>query len=286
MPRMHRYPVQCFRLLAADIEPVPMRAATLDALSLDLPRGAYTTIRAYPGARALHLDRHLDRLVETAALEGYRMHVDQTRLRQGVARALAISGLLEARVRLTLSYEPPGAVFIALAPFTPPTAEEYARGVRCVSGTASLRRETPRAKSTRFIGKAAEVRQAQANVNEVLLLGEGGTILEGSSSNFYAVLDGYLRTADEGVLAGVTRGLVLSLAQGLIPILLQPITVYDLPRLSEAFLTSVSRAVLPVVEIDGVRIGTGTPGPIARELGRRFAAHIERELEPIISLQR
>lgn len=277
--------VKCYQWLGSGVVELPTSASSLDDLSLLLPRGAYTTFRTYRGTRVLQLSRHLERLVESAYLEGCPLTLDHARARLALAAAISQSGLPEARVRLTLTYDPPGVLYVALEPFTEPPPGAYLNGARCVTGPAALRRETPRAKSTRFIAPATRARRAQADVNEVLLLGEGGAILEGSSSNFYAVLNSYLRTADEGVLAGVTRGLVLSLAQGLIPIMLEPVTVYDLPRLSEAFLTSVSRAVLPVVDIDGTRIGSGAPGPITRELSRRFTAHIEAELEPIIPLR-
>ena len=278
--------VKCFRMVRAGVEEVRTTATSLDASSLELPRGAYTTFRTYHGTRVLHLGKHLERLTESADLEGVRLRLDHDKARMALAAALSQSGLPEARVRLTLTYDPPGLLYVALERFSEALPTAYLNGVSCRTGPTGLRRETPRAKSTRFIAPAAQARHAQANVNEVLLLDGAGAILEGSSSNFYAVLDGYLRTADEGVLAGVTRGLVLSLAQGLIPILLEPVNLRDLPRVQEAFLTSVSRAVLPVVEIDDQRIGQGVPGPITRELGRRFAAHIERDLEPIVSLLR
>jgi branched-chain amino acid aminotransferase len=274
--------VTCYQLLGSAVVEMPTEASSLDALSVTLPRGAYTTFRTYHGTRVLQLRRHLDRLTESAYLEGHPLRLDQDQVRMALATAVSQSGLVEARVRLTLTYDPPGVLYIALEPFVEPPPSAYLNGVRCVTGPVGLKRDTPRAKSTRFIAPAAQARQAQTNVNEVLLLGAGGVILEGSSSNFYAVLDGHLRTADEGVLAGITRGLLLSLAQGLIPIQLVPVTVRDLLRVQEAFLTSVSRAVLPVAEIDDERIGQAVPGPITRELARRYADHLDRELEPIV----
>jgi len=50
---------------------------------------------------------------------------------------------------------------------------------------------------------------------------------------------------------------------------------------SEAFLTSVSRGVLPVVKVDETTIGDGRPGPFTRELGRRLEALVEREAQPL-----
>ena len=55
----------------------------------------------------------------------------------------------------------------------------------------------------------------------------------------------------------------------------------ELTALGECFLTSVSREILPVVEIDGRSGGDGRPGRVTRELSRRFAELVEREMSPI-----
>jgi branched-chain amino acid aminotransferase len=274
--------VRCFLLTASGLDEVQSAAQTLNALSEQLPRGAYTTFRTYHGDRVLHLDDHLDRLIESAAIEGQAITHDRRQARTALAEALARCGLPESRVRLTLTYDPPGAFYIALEPFAELPEHLYRAGVRCAVATPDLHRQLPRAKSTNFITPAARARRAAPDVEEVLLLDAHGALLEGSSSNFFAVLDGVLRTADEGVLAGTTRAMALALAADLLPCVLQPITIADLPRISEAFITSVSRPVLPVVEIEGVTIGAGVPGVYSVELHRRMREQIEQEAEPVM----
>jgi len=83
------------------------------------------------------------------------------------------------------------------------------------------------------------------------------------------------------VLLGVTRSLVLEVAAGMLPIVPVAVHVADLPRVRECFVTSVSREILPVVQIDDRLIGDGAPGPITRELMRRFEALVARESEAI-----
>jgi branched-chain amino acid aminotransferase len=122
-----------------------------------------------------------------------------------------------------------------------------------------------------------------AGANDVLLVSDEGEILEGSSSNFFAVLDGVLRTAHEGVLAGTTRAMVLDVAEGLLPITCTPVRVDDIARLQEAFVTSVGRAVLPVVSIANQAVGDGSPGPCTQEIRRRYRRALEAELEPIVT---
>jgi branched-chain amino acid aminotransferase len=274
--------VRCFTLVDAGIEELPTEAPNLNALSAQLPRGAYTTFRTYHGDRVLHLSRHLDRLQESAQMEGRQITLDARLARRGLAEALARCGFSESRVRLTLAYEPAGACYIALEPFAVPPERLYRLGARCALSAPELRRHTPRAKSTSFIASAERARAAAPGVDELLLVDEAGAILEGSSSNFFAVLDGVLRTADEGVLVGTTRSLVLEVAADVLPISLQPVGTTDLDRLSEAFITSVSRLVLPVVAIAERTIGTGAPGPITQDLLQRLRLRIEAELEPVL----
>ncbi len=63
-------------------------------------------------------------------------------------------------------------------------------------------------------------------------------------------MDGVLRTAEEYVLHGISRQIVLAVAENLIPIRLQPVTMAELPTIAEAFMSSSSRGILPVVAIN------------------------------------
>jgi branched-chain amino acid aminotransferase len=242
-----------------------------------LPHGAYTTLRTYGGGRrVLRLAEHVRRLQEGAA-SGPGSTPEEAEVRAGLAEALRLSGQGEQRLRLT--YAPP-RLFVAVEPLPPLPAAHYAEGVWCVS--VPVKREAPRVKDTRFIPAAqAAYRELPAGAHEGLMVAKDGTILEGLSSNVFAVREGILHTDDEHVLAGITRGLVLELARGLLPRATGGVRLDQVAELSEAFLTSVSRGVLPVVKIDATKVADGRPGPVARELGRRLEALVEREAEPL-----
>jgi branched-chain amino acid aminotransferase len=156
----------------------------------------------------------------------------------------------------------------------------YERGVSCV--TIPLHRENPHAKDTRFIATAQRAHDAlPAGVHEGLMVAEDGAILEGLSSNFFAVVGGGLRTERERALFGVTRSLVLEVSQGVVPLDERAVRRGDLASVLEAFITSVSRGILPVVEIDRSTIGEGKPGPVTRTLMQRLARLIEAEAEEL-----
>ncbi len=252
------------------------RHESLAASSARLPDGAYTTFRTYGGRRVLHLDRPLDRLDESIALEGATGLVGRGAARAAIAAALDDTRFSETRLRVTFA---PPRLFVAVEPFAPYPPAAYETGVACV--TLALRRSNPHAKDTRFIATArAAYGQLPVGIEEGLLV-EDGAVLEGLSSNFFAIVDGSLRTEEERVLLGVTRSLGLEVAAALVPVVRQAVGVAELPRATEAFVTSVSRAVLPVVRIDGRPLGDGRVGPIARRLREAFAALVAREAETL-----
>jgi branched-chain amino acid aminotransferase len=250
---------------------------TLAAASAALPAGAYTSLRTYGGRRVLRLAQHVQRLEESLARPGHPSSLSESAVRAAVTAALRATGHAESRLRLT--YAPP-RLFVSVEPFSPLPQALYRDGVSCV--IVGLHRDNPRAKDTRFIATADEAYRAlPPGVQEALMLGEGGTILEGLSSNFFAITRGELHTEQERVLPGVTRALVLEVARQVLPVILLPVRVDQLAEVDECFITSVSREIVPVVSIDGHPIGGGRPGPVTRDLMGRWATLVQREAQEL-----
>ena len=102
---------------------------------------------------------------------------------------------------------------------------------------------------------------------------EDGMVTEGTSSNAYIVKDGVVvtRQLSNNILAGITRRALFKLAEDHgVTIEERLFTPDEAYGADEAFLTSASNFVLPIVEIDGKRIGGGQPGPVARKLRELF----------------
>ena len=180
---------------------------TLDAVSLHLPNGAYTTLRTYDTDRIVGLSAHLQRLIESSALLQRPYPIDPAAIRSALRDVIARERQPALRVRLTVPLDV-DQIFISVEPFEVYPPEFYQHGVRCA--TTRLSRQTPQAKSTDFIAPSRESKAAiDPGIHELLIVNRAGEILEGISSNFYAVLDGVLRTAGEEVLEGITRRIVL-----------------------------------------------------------------------------
>lgn len=263
--------VRLWQWTSAGLTARPGVWSTLDAQSLELPTGVYTTLRTYGGRRILGLSHHLQRLAESAHLLGGGCTLDIAWVRLGLREVLDVSSLPEMRLRITVPLSC-GEVHFGVEPFVPFPAELYARGARC--RTSGLARSTPQAKSTAFIARARRARStAGPEIHELLLLDPLDRILEGTSSNFFAVIQGELRTAGEGVLAGVTRTLILELARPLLPVREEAVAVAALAQAQEAFLTSSSREVMPVAAVDDITVGAGVPGVITETLARAYRQH-------------
>lgn len=110
---------------------------------------------------------------------------------------------------------------------------------------------------------------ADAGADDAWLV-EDNLVTEGSSNNAFIVdPQGNLRTRhlSNDILAGITREAILALSrEQRIPIIEQPFSVAQAQAATEAFVTSASTLVHPVVQLDGVVIGSGKPGPVARRL--------------------
>jgi branched-chain amino acid aminotransferase len=264
--------------------PLPIQADTLDGLSRRLPQGFYSTFRTFgERMRALDLRHHLDRLYHPAAALAISPVVDEYGLRRALAGLLEAFAAPEVRVRLSLSTEPrqPGGVFVAIEPLKPLADEVYRQGVRVI--TSHQERATPLLKSTAFIAASEQARKelSAAGAFEALML-HNSRILEGLTSNFYYVKQEVLGTAGRGILPGVTRRLVLRLARAKgLSLVYRALALDQLATIDEAFITSSSRGIVPVVRIDDLPVGQGLPGSITRQLIARYDAYVKQHTDLI-----
>ncbi|HEY7412597.1 MAG TPA: aminotransferase class IV [Vicinamibacteria bacterium] len=245
---------------------------TLGAASAELPEGSYTTLRTYGGRGVARLERHLRRLEDSAGAPPGTL--DRGAVRRALGRVLDDAGHPESRLRITFA---PPRLFVTVEPFVALPAGLYAAGAWCV--TLHLRRDNPRAKDTRFLASADEARaRLPPGAHEGVLVGGDGALLEGLSSNFFAVRGGRLYTEEERVLHGVTRDLVLEVAASVLPRAGRAARLEEAGAIEEAFLTSVSRGILPVARLDDVVLGAA-PGPVTSALTEGFEERVRREVE-------
>ena len=109
------------------------------------------------------------------------------------------------------------------------------------------------------------------------IMHEDGIVTEGAATNVFAVIDGVLRThpLTTRILPGVTRITVMELiAEYKLPVREEAIPLAQLAAAEEVFICGSTTDVTPVVSIDGVRVGAGTPGPVTVRLREGFEARL------------
>ena len=260
--------------------PIQKQAKTLDEITRELPQGFYTTFTTLcTGTKVLGLHMHLQRLYVPAMEQGIDPSVDEPALRKRIAELAKMKLPKESRMRLILAKDN-GIIYIVIQSFVPHSKQIYTNGVKVV--TAELTRQAPRVKDTGFISSSiSQRRQVGRDVFEVLLT-KDGKILEGMTSNFYAIKEKMLITAQRGILLGVTRRVILRLARG------QGMSIrvaYRAPsvneKFDEAFLTSSSRGVVPIISIDNESVGQGRVGRFTKQLSAAYDAYVLAKAESI-----
>jgi branched-chain amino acid aminotransferase len=263
---------------------VPAGVSGFDGLFAGLQLGVYEALRTYRHNRFLELDEHIQRLKRSMARLDFDLDLDEKRMRASLHEVCSDAPFANMRVRFDVLAAPAterGTAtreLLSVVDFEPPPAALYATGVS-VTTTNAITRQDPLAKTAAFVETRRRIERDSQDY-ERLIVEPSGSILEGFSSNFYAVSDGVLMTAGEGVLEGVTRRIILSQAARLgITVCLQAPHQAELTRMHEAAISSSSRGLVPVVEIDGEPVGTGEPGPIITTLITAYDQHVARSIE-------
>jgi 4-amino-4-deoxychorismate lyase len=234
-------------------------------------RAAFETVRVY-GGRPFRLDRHLQRLGESARRLGIPTP-DADELQRMSTGALRSAGVLDCVLRL---YCTPGregdgqpAAFVLVASLPDDLEQLRLRGLRLVSVELGIDPSWPLGgvKSTSYAANMVAVDRARAaGGDDALLLARGRIVLEGPTSNVWWRRDRTLFTPslDTGILAGVTRGVLAEAAGGLGYELQEgAFPLVELIGADEVFMSSSVREVMPVAAVDGERVPVG---PAAREL--------------------
>jgi len=263
--------------------------------------GIYETIRSY-GSRIFMRDQHLARLRRSADAIGLTIPIPDDRwpnlLHESMVRNNIGTPQQDAYLRITISR---GAGGIGLDPalcptptvvimgkqLQPPSPDQYRIGVTLI--VAKTRRNLPSAlspqiKATNFLNNILAKREAiAAGAFDSILLNWESHLTECTVSNLFFVQAGRLCTPALacGLLDGITRDIVLSLAQeAQIPVDEGHFGIEAIYTAAECFLTNTSMEVMPVVMVDGHPVGNGTPGRLTQQLHRLFIANRARFIEP------
>jgi len=271
---------------------VPAEEARVSVLDNGFAFGdsVYEVLRTY-GGLAFEPGRHFRRLRASADRLGFSVPASDADLLAQADALLARAGTGESYIRIIVSrglgdcsysfekVQGPTVVMIQ-KPLPPYPAWHYEDGIKIAA--VGVRRNHPRAldpaiKSSNLLNNILAMREAQSRgAEEPVLLNQEGFLAEGASTNVFLVRGGTLFTPplSAGILAGITREVVLELLPGLgIPFGERPLQLDELVSADEAFMTSTTREVVPVRQVDEARVGSGRPGPLTRRVMEAFGAY-------------
>jgi branched-chain amino acid aminotransferase len=260
--------------------------------------GVFEGIRAYHG-RVFKLREHIDRLVCSARAILLTLPMSHAAIMKAVVETCRKNKLRDGYIRLVVTRGPgtlglnpnrckkPCIIIIADKIQLYPK-EYYDRGLEIVTvaTTRNLHNAVnPAIKSLNYLNNIlAKIEANNAGCEEAIMLNAEGFVAECTGDNIFIVKGNSLATPSlsAGALYGITRQTVIELAQENGLLVSEPtLTRYDLFNADECFLTGTGAEIVPVVKIDGRVIGKGRPGPITRELVKRYHALTKVSGEPI-----
>lgn len=231
--------------------------------------------RRYTHGEILKLKEHLSRLMQGLKRLKIRSPYDAEQLERLLFMTLETNKLDDARLRLTIwrsNKSKEIRISIIAVPYKVPAESVYRKGLKV---SISPIRLTPKEclnglKSIRYSPFIRSLRLASAKgFDEAILLDKGRQVIEASRSNIFYFKDGKLFTPalNSGCLNGVTRQAVIDLAGRLkVKVSAAKVTLKDLGRADEIFLTNSLVGVMPVTTIEEKKVGKGSIGPRTRHL--------------------
>lgn len=268
----------------------PQEKAMISALDLGLLRGygVFDYVPVFSG-RPFHLRQHLRRLEGAAERVDLPLPLSLEQMEEiswelleknpvvDAGLRFLVTGGLSSKDQLLPTQE--SSLVILFHPSTPYPDNYYQLGV-CVV-TTPLLRLLPSIKTTNYMPAIFAIKKAKAaGAEDALYLDHEGRVIEGTTSNVFFVKDEALMTNDsDEMVKGITREVVLTLAKKHYPIVYRALSIEEAVACDEAFLTSSTKGVMPLVQIEGRKIGEGVPGPLSSHLRSLYEAYVEEYFE-------
>jgi branched-chain amino acid aminotransferase len=262
---------------------LPEDRAVLSVNDLGLLRGygVFDFLRTYNG-RPFHLTDHVARLNQSAKIIDLSLPCSENEMIDITMKTLERNkALAEANIRLVVtggdsadSITPDNRtrLLVMVTGLHQCPEQWYREGAGVI--TSRGERYLPRAKSTNYLPAILALSRAhRQGAIESIYMDRDRHLLEGTTTNFFAFINGKLITPGNSMLLGITRQVILKLAAGEFDVEIRDIHQDEIPGMSEAFITASNKQVVPVVRIDERIIGEGRPGKRTRRLMQLFSTY-------------
>lgn len=248
-------------------------------LALQRGYGVFDYARTYRG-KLFHFEDHLARLHNSAEILHLKVPLSDPELREIAEQLIQKSELNNPAVRILLTggettslltLEKPSLIMIAEElPSWP--RELYIQGVKLI--TVEYQRELPHVKSLNYLNALRLEPHKHERGAFDLLYAHQGEITECPRNNFFVFRDCSLVTPADKILPGITRKVVIQLAAAEFPVKERRLLLSELDECDEAFLTSTSKEILPVTQINNQKIGSGNVGELTNRMMTLFRQYV------------
>jgi branched-chain amino acid aminotransferase len=240
--------------------------------------GVFDFLVTYNGC-PFHLEEHVMRLENSARHVRLKLNYSLDEIMEIVAQTVRRNPHhQESMIRIIhtggisangVTPEGNGILLVMVSPKNHWPAEWYRDGAKVV--TNRIERVLPDAKSTNYLSAvyAMEAAHAQGAI-ESIYVDRNQRVLEGTTSNIFFFKNGRLITGDQDILPGVTRKVVLELLQDRFELDLRDVQMEEIKAMDEVFITSSTKEVVPIVQVDRATVGSGRPGPLTRKVMEIF----------------
>ena len=246
---------------------IPLSKARISPNDLGVLRGygAFDFLRTYNG-QPFHLEEHFERFKNSAKEIGLKVPVSYAEVEGAMYSLLKKNKVTDGSFRLVIIGGPTTSGLLAQKPVFyilaeevyEPSKKELTSGVKLI--THEHMRYVPEAKTTNYI--EAVRMQAEKNKRKAyeILYVNDGYVYECSTSNIFLIQGTTLITPLDGILGGITREVILELAAPYFKIEERPVSVDEIKKADEIFISGTNKKVLPVTTIDDIKVGDGKVG--------------------------
>jgi branched-chain amino acid aminotransferase len=286
---------------------VPFKDAKVHVLThaLHYSTAVFEGIRCYNtpnGSAIFRLPEHVDRFFNSAKLYGMKIRYTKKQITEAIIKTVRASGLKECYIRPiayygygTMGLTPTlNKVDISISCWEWKMGESKAgklSGAKCkISEWIRIdsRSQPMQSKSAANYSNAAlaRVEALKNGYDEAIMLNSSGKVAEGSAENIFIVKNGMIKTPplDADILNGITRDSVIQLIRSNgIKLIEKNITVNELLKADEVFMTGTAAEVKSVTKIDKTSIGSGKLGIITKTLQKSFMDIVMGEDQRFIS---
>jgi len=238
----------------------------------------YSSIKVVQG-KLFFPDYHIERLMESAEIIRLEHNFKKEDIKKWLELLTKKNKIIDALLRIVLIGDPAGALsaklfIIKIAGLTFYPDQIYQQGVKVI--TYQSERRIPGAKTKDLLLSFLAFRKAhEQEAQEALLVDSQGNIRECTQSNFFAIICGYLITPPkEIVLGGITKKIVLEVVKGFLEFKEEDIPLSKIKDYEEFFITSTTRNVMPVKQIDDVDVLSDFLK--VREIQKRFKEYCQQ----------